>query len=93
MSENNRKPTLLESLLPLLFLIAMLSINVTIFKDHALDGSNQIIFNRSSGTNEFKNQIYLIDPNGEVGSEVLVSEPGYPHCEWAYSGLIDGNLI
>lgn len=57
------------------------------------DGSNQIIFNRSSGTNELTNQIYLIDPNGEVGSEVLVSEPGYPHFEWAYSGLIDGRLF
>lgn len=59
------------------------------------DGSNQIIFNRSGGTNEIenRNRIYLIDPNGPVGSEVLVSEPGYPHCEWAFSGLIDGRLF
>jgi NhaC family Na+:H+ antiporter len=48
MSEYNRKPTLLESLLPLLFLIVMLSINVTIFKEQALDGSNQIILQVSA---------------------------------------------
>ena len=42
MSEK-REPTLLESLVPILFLIVALSINVLIFGDSALDGSNQII--------------------------------------------------
>ena len=43
MSENTRKPTLVEALIPITFLIVLLSINVTIFGDAALDGSNQIV--------------------------------------------------
>ena len=43
MAENTRKPTLAESLIPITFLIVLLSINVTIFGDAALDGSNQIV--------------------------------------------------
>lgn len=38
-----REPTLIESLIPILFLIVLLSINVSIFGDAALDGSNQIV--------------------------------------------------
>ncbi len=38
-----RKPTLIESIIPVLFLIIFLSVNVAIFKDEALLGSNQII--------------------------------------------------
>ncbi len=43
MAENTRKPTLAEALIPITFLIVLLSINVTIFGDGALDGSNQIV--------------------------------------------------
>ena len=43
MSETKTKPTLIESLIPLVFLIVLLSINVTVFGEAALDGSNQII--------------------------------------------------
>jgi NhaC family Na+:H+ antiporter len=38
-----REPTLFEALIPILFLIVLLSINVGIFGDSALDGSNQIV--------------------------------------------------
>jgi NhaC family Na+:H+ antiporter len=43
MSENTRKPTLTEALIPIIFLIILLTINVTVFGDAALDGSNQIV--------------------------------------------------
>ncbi len=43
MSEKRREATLIEALIPIVFLIVFLAINVTIFKDSALDGSNQII--------------------------------------------------
>lgn len=43
MAENTRKPTLVEALIPITFLIILLSINVTVFGDAALDGSNQIV--------------------------------------------------
>jgi NhaC family Na+:H+ antiporter len=43
MTENTRKPTLVEALIPITFLIVLLSINVTVFGDAALDGSNQIV--------------------------------------------------
>lgn len=43
MAENTRKPTLVEALIPITFLIVLLSINVTIFGDAALDGSNQMV--------------------------------------------------
>ncbi len=38
-----REPTLFESLIPVFFLTVVLSINVAIFRDAALDGSNQIV--------------------------------------------------
>lgn len=38
-----REPTLLQSFIPIIFLILALSLNVSIFGDAALDGSNQII--------------------------------------------------
>ena len=40
---DKREPSLLEALIPIFFLIVLLSINVFIFKDGALDGSNQIV--------------------------------------------------
>lgn len=43
MKKNKREVTLLEALIPILFLIILLSINVFIFKDDALSGSNQIV--------------------------------------------------
>jgi NhaC family Na+:H+ antiporter len=43
MAENIRKPTLVEALIPITFLIILLSTNVTVFGDAALDGSNQIV--------------------------------------------------
>jgi len=41
--DDRREPTLSESLIPVLFLIVLLSFNVSIFGDNALSGSNQII--------------------------------------------------
>ncbi len=38
-----KAPTFFESIFPILFLIVFLSINVFIFKDSSLDGSNQIV--------------------------------------------------
>lgn len=38
-----REPSLLESLIPVIFLIILLTINVGIFGDEALGGSNQIV--------------------------------------------------
>ena len=43
MAKDTRKPTLAESLIPITFLIVLLSINVTVFGEEALDGSNQIV--------------------------------------------------
>jgi len=49
--ESNKllKPSLLEALLPILFLIVALFLNVRIFGDAALDGSNQIILMLTAG--------------------------------------------
>ena len=41
--EDNKEPTLLQALIPIVFLITLLSINVGIFGDASLDGSNQIV--------------------------------------------------
>lgn len=43
MTYTHKKPTLLQALLPIVFLIIALFINVRIFGDAALDGSNQMI--------------------------------------------------
>ncbi len=43
------KPTLLQALLPIIFLIIALFVNVRIFGDASLDGSNQIILMFSAG--------------------------------------------
>ncbi len=43
------KPTLLQSFIPIIFLIIVLFINVRIFGDASLDGSNQIILMLSAG--------------------------------------------
>lgn len=43
------KPTLLQALIPIIFLIIALFINVRIFGDASLDGSNQIILMFSAG--------------------------------------------
>ena len=44
-----REPTLLESLIPVIFLILLLVINVGIFGSNALGGSNQIVLILSAG--------------------------------------------
>ena len=44
-----REPTLLESFIPIIFLILILVINVGIFGSSALDGSNQIVLILSAG--------------------------------------------
>ena len=38
-----KKPSFLQSIIPIIFLVVMLSINVFIFGDLSLDGSNQIV--------------------------------------------------
>lgn len=43
------KPTLLQSFIPIIFLIVVLFINVRIYGDASLDGSNQIILMLSAG--------------------------------------------
>lgn len=43
MTKTTRQPSLFEALVPILFLIALLTINVLIFKDNAISGSNQIV--------------------------------------------------
>jgi len=43
MAENSRRPSLAQALLPVTFLIILLSLNVSVFGDAVLDGSNQII--------------------------------------------------
>ncbi len=43
MTNTYKKPTLFQALIPIIFLIIALFINVFIFGDAALDGSNQII--------------------------------------------------
>ncbi len=49
MSYKYTKPSLLKAFIPIIFLIIALSINVLIFKDASLDGSNQIILILSAG--------------------------------------------
>ena len=42
MKKNTREPNLLEALIPLIILIALLSLNVVIYNDNATYGPNQI---------------------------------------------------
>ena len=43
MSEKKSEVTLIEALIPIVFLIVFLAVNVSIFGDSSLDGSNQIV--------------------------------------------------
>ena len=43
-----RSPTILEAIFPIIFLIALLSTNVAVFRNASLDGSNQIVLIISS---------------------------------------------
>ncbi len=49
MTETQRKPSLIEAFIPILFLIALLSLNVYYFGDSTLDGSNQIALILAAG--------------------------------------------
>ncbi|GAA5028709.1 sodium:proton antiporter [Marivirga lumbricoides] len=49
MTETQRKPSLLEALIPIIFLIVLLSLNVYYFGDATLDGSNQIALILAAG--------------------------------------------
>ena len=49
MTYKHTKPTLLQALIPIIFLVIALFINVRIFGDAALDGSNQIILILAGG--------------------------------------------
>ena len=49
MSYKYTKPSLLQAFIPIIFLIIALSINVFLFEDWSLDGSNQIILVLSAG--------------------------------------------
>ena len=57
------------------------------------DGSNMIIFNRHSTERGWKNQIFMIPPDGTVGDEQLVSHPSNAYYEWAFSALKDGRIF
>lgn len=46
---DTKSPTLLQSFIPVVFLTVLLSLNVGIFGDSALDGSNQIVLILSAG--------------------------------------------
>ena len=56
------------------------------------DGSNLIILNRYAVGGSDRNDIYLVSPDGEIGSEVLVSNPANRY-EWGFSGLVDGRIF
>jgi Tol biopolymer transport system component len=56
------------------------------------DGSHLVIFNRYAVDGPNSNRIYLIDPEGRPGDEVLVSDLSQGF-EWAYSGLRDGRIF
>jgi Na+:H+ antiporter, NhaC family len=43
MPDKSRKPSLTEAGIPLIFLVALLSVNVLVFGDAVLEGSNQIV--------------------------------------------------
>ncbi|MGM0581249.1 MAG: Na+/H+ antiporter NhaC [Bacteroidota bacterium] len=49
MTDKQLKPSLLQALIPIVFLIFLLSLNVYFFGDGALDGSNQIALILSAG--------------------------------------------
>ena len=49
MTNTHKKPTLFQAFIPIIFLVIALFINVFIFGDSALDGSNQIILILSAG--------------------------------------------
>ena len=57
------------------------------------DGSNRVIFNRHSTQRGWKNQIFIISPDGGSGDEQLISHPGNAYYEWAFSGLKDGRIL
>lgn len=57
------------------------------------DGSNMIIFNRRSTERGWKNQIFMIRPEGTVGDEQLISHPSNQYYEWAFSALEDGRIF
>jgi Tol biopolymer transport system component len=59
----------------------------------ARDGSNRIIFNRHSTKRGWKNQIFMIPPDGTIGDEQLVSHPSNAYYEWAFSALKDGRIF
>jgi len=42
-ASRKKEPTLIESFIPVVFLIIFLAINVSVFKDASLEGSNQIV--------------------------------------------------
>lgn len=42
-AKRKREPTLIESLIPVIFLIVFLAVNVYVFKEASLEGSNQIV--------------------------------------------------
>uniref|UniRef100_UPI0040576D24 hypothetical protein n=1 Tax=Marivirga tractuosa TaxID=1006 RepID=UPI0040576D24 len=49
MTDKKLKPSLLQALIPIIFLISLLSLNVYFFGDGTLDGSNQIALILSAG--------------------------------------------
>jgi NhaC family Na+:H+ antiporter len=98
MSEKH-SPTLLESLIPLFFLVALLSINVSVFGDAALDGSNQIIlllsasvagmlaFRRGVGWKELQRGI-LHNIHAAMPSMLILLLIGSLAGTWMISGIV-----
>lgn len=60
MEGSSRGPTLLESLIPIIFLIFFLWLNVLLFGDASLDGSNQVILILSAAVAAVISQRYKV---------------------------------
>jgi Tol biopolymer transport system component len=56
------------------------------------DGSNRILFNRYGVASADSDEIYVIAPDGALGSELRISNPAYRY-EWADSALKDGRIF
>lgn len=94
-----KKPSLLVSLIPVIFLIAALSLNVGIFKDDALSGSNQFILLLSAALaagigiyQGFKWQDILAgiekSISGTTGAILMLLMIGALSGAWMISGIV-----
>jgi hypothetical protein len=57
------------------------------------DGSEQIVFNRYARKGVSHCEIYMVNPSGVPGDEILISDPAFDYFEWAMSCLKDGRIF